>query len=502
MLKGKPLLAAMFETEDPEICQIRLYKADEADTFQYVASRTINGAESASDSRKLAFMHNSDFLMAAWLKGTLAGSGFLLDDSLSTLMSMAGASYSRSNIPIEGEPNTIFDGLYYYISTLPYPQSYLRITYQNGINFSVFGMGDNSQYSDLTEPQSGSNGERALFGGSVLPPVGGSTTEDCPIFIDGDARQYYVGILSEDNGKISNLWSSPKALPLPSATVKSILRSSHNVFIVASGNALNFIEFDRVTETFGFSYSLTMAGPITSAILSHNKRLLAVGFNDAGIYKTRFYSLNGGYATEVLFLEESNIGKLLSWTGNDEYFIDLGSEKALKTEVINRNLVITDASHIVAGIPIPVAQACSIHNQNTSLHGYVYNSGNKSVIAGEVDTDNLRIYFLTEDATFFTTDTINEVTNNGGYIVEGNGIPAGGILLENADFVVDSRTSFFKLKADNISLITTANKTVGQMLLFDATNSIPIALYDFSSPVIFQTGGKVVIDVSELLILE
>lgn len=233
----------------------------------------------------------------------------------------------------------------------------------------------------------------------------------------------------------------------------------------------------RAEDVYSFIETLGQAKKI---VVSPNTKLVAISFKTlAGVYRTAIYRRTGLYLQRISIIE--NFGAALSLTRDGRYLIDSVLGKAY-TYVGNYQF--EENTTMMANVSAATLQGVSLHSDTvaeTSAYNFYSALANR-----DIDFDNLKLILLTNDATFDATDlTVNEVTNNGAYIVSDAAIPVDGIPLS-----VTKTTDYgnVKIEVSNATVTPKEAMIVAKALIYDATTDRPLHFIDLTREVLVDKG--------------
>lgn len=237
----------------------------------------------------------------------------------------------------------------------------------------------------------------------------------------------------------------------------------------------------RIVETIGQARCLAV---------HPNNRFVAVGFVTAdGITATtRIYKVEND--TLSLHTTLNGIGSGLDFTLDGKYLIDAIRKKVY---TFSSSDVFTENLTMMANVPVgAVIQGISRH-VDTQPVGELYDAGAELLLKSNPASLDLHLKYLDRYAFFQPHhSTINEVTNNGGFELNGMDIPVDGYPLNNiqTEKISGSR---YRLKADNLASIGLVARSLRYAVIYDRTSGIPITLMNFHSTIEWEASSKITI---------
>lgn len=244
----------------------------------------------------------------------------------------------------------------------------------------------------------------------------------------------------------------------------------------------NFKDPNLTTELNGRAedvYSMIETLGQAKRIAAHpNSKLVAIGFKTlAGVYRTGVYRRTGKYLQRLSVIE--NFGAELSFTKDGRFLIDAVLGKAYN--YVGNN-TFEENTTMMANVSAATYQGISLHSDTlaiTEQYDFLLKVANQ-----DVSFTNLKALFLSSAASFDATDiTVNEVTNNGAYVVTDPTIPVDGVPLSST---LVSNVGGVKLNVNDLTINPQNAMTVAKILIYDDVTDTPLNLIDLTRDVLID----------------
>lgn len=249
--------------------------------------------------------------------------------------------------------------------------------------------------------------------------------------------------------------------------------------ITFTGSAITATKVYEINPGYGAAKSVSMR---------YDGRIFAIGFDDGTTKRTVVYQRYGTAAQAKWVF--TGMGGLLDWTADGQYLCDAINKKALKWVDIDTIMTNSDATmqNMPSGL---VTQAMSYHVDLVYASGNIYDAGVLALAAGPIDLTNLKLALLT-GATFVHGDATpaNALTHE----VYGDNWPQGGVVITNVTKTA-SGPGIVKVAADDLKqIIVDGSLTFNQIIIYDATNNVPIVMFTYTADQTGEANTKLVFD--------
>lgn len=284
---------------------------------------------------------------------------------------------------------------------------------------------------------------------------------------------------------------------IPAVAGRSVFTSKDGKHVYSqAGN--NLYRNLRTGDTFSPADNLINLGSAYYAGLSNSGKLLVSVSNQAPFISLYRVDLETGAVTSLPSAVDvqpsagyNNYRKVAAFSPDDKFLFvsSTSTTDSPTTYVVDEeagtltkadDLKVPGGGRALTTTPLYIAGAATI-----------YNAGVKDLLSSGVDLDNLKIMLLNDEALFNGANTtVDQVTDSGAFEVSGFGWEAGGALLEEARYEVDSsgQTSlhFKSVYRNIIGGILEPSKA----LIYDATSNKPFVFIDFDGKRVAETGER------------
>jgi hypothetical protein len=198
----------------------------------------------------------------------------------------------------------------------------------------------------------------------------------------------------------------------------------------------------------------------------------ALGVNDGGTYKTFILKFEGPIISDT-GNHYTGPGQNVKFTADGRFLLDAMQKKGLHYLGSGAFEAYDSA---LANMPASVAAfAVSFDVDVPQPTAHVYNAALAAILAGTVDTSNLKIMLLDSTATFAATDNLAAVQ---AHEVHGGAWPVGGVAINNVTLA--NGGSVFTWAADAIHYLNVGGDVAFyKVVIYDDTNDTPLAYYDY-----------------------
>lgn len=454
MATGQPFLHTWRQSDNTA----RLFEFSPVSGFVQVATVGLTNTQGVSPPPSLEFVRDSGFIVTMGYQSNWIVNSRDIDlaDNGSVTLHFDNGSYCVGKAgKLTGTLFTINKGIA--------PQYGVAINYTSGGLGSPYAA---SSYSEAT------NNTLAIH-----------PQETC-IFYAADPNKSVFALKSGEvtsAGHTVPVFNTRTTISNPSKLVQAEWANSGS-YLFALGDDRRFYSYtlDEDGEGITLAFDTIIPGDVSGKLaIRGDDRFIAISTQVGADWTTYIYRRLG--YTMRLFQTIANFGKLLKWTSDTSMLIDSGSKRLFEYDAGTDTFV--ENSTLIANLPAGVEQdAISTHIPQIRSYGFTYQEAVRRIAESAVNIDiaNLKLMLLDNTAIFDASETDMSVLPDSE--VSGQGWPVGGKSLANTS-IGDNTDGIASLLADDVTQILIGSLTFRYAVIYDVTNSLPVAFLDFAGDV-------------------